>query len=63
MGLNAAEKILTPANVNVNSFGKLFTQNVDGIIVAQPLYATGVLMNNGKVTTICGSPGPRDRCA
>jgi hypothetical protein len=51
-GLNAAEKILTPANVNVNSFGKLFTQNVDGTIVAQPLYATGVLMNDGKVHNV-----------
>src|SRR5450755_3157483 len=51
-GLNAGEKILTPANVNVDSFGKLFTQNVDGIIVAQPLYATGVLMNDGKVHNV-----------
>jgi hypothetical protein len=51
-GLNASEKILTPANVNVDSFGKLFTQNVDGIIVAQPLYATGVLMNDGNVHNV-----------
>ena len=46
-GLNANETLLTPANVNVNSFGKLFTQSVDGIIVAQPLYANQVLMNDG----------------
>jgi len=46
-GLNANEALLTPANVNVNSFGKLFTQGVDGIIVGQPLYASNVLMNDG----------------
>ena len=51
-GLNANETLLTPATVNVNSFGKLFTQNVDGIIVAQPLYATNVLMNDGKVHNV-----------
>ncbi len=51
-GLNANEVLLTPANVNSNSFGKLFTQNVDGIIVAQPLYASQVLMNDGKVHNV-----------
>ena len=51
-GLNATETLLTPANVNANSFGKLFTQNVDGIIVAQPLYASNVLMNDGKVHNV-----------
>jgi len=51
-GLNANEPLLTPANVNVNSFGKLFTQSVDGIIVAQPLYASQVLMNDGLVHNV-----------
>ncbi len=51
-GLNANETLLTPANVNVNSFGKLFTQSVDGIIVAQPLYASQVLMNDGLVHNV-----------
>ena len=46
-GLNANETLLTPANVNFNQFGKLFIQPVDGIIVAQPLYASHVLMNDG----------------
>ncbi len=46
-GLNANEMFLTPANVNVNSFGKLFTQSVDGMIIGQPLYASQVLMNDG----------------
>ncbi len=51
-GLNANETLLTPANVNVNSFGKLFTQTVDGIIVGQPLYASQVLMNDGLVHNV-----------
>lgn len=46
-GLNANETLLTPANVNSNQFGKLFIQPVDGIIVAQPLYASNILMNDG----------------
>jgi hypothetical protein len=51
-GLNTKETLLTPANVNANSFGKLFTQNVDGIIVGQPLYASNVLMNDGLVHNV-----------
>jgi hypothetical protein len=51
-GLNANETLLTPANVNVNSFGKLFTQGVDGIIVGQPLYASNVLMNDGLLHNV-----------
>lgn len=51
-GLNPNESLLTPANVNVSSFGKLFTQNVDGIIVGQPLYASNVLMNDGNVHNV-----------
>jgi uncharacterized protein (TIGR03437 family) len=39
---NLAETILTPANVNPNSFGKIGTFPVDGQIYAQPLYAAGV---------------------
>lgn len=46
-GLNAHELLLTSSNVTVNTFGKLFTQAVDGIIVGQPLYATNVLMSDG----------------
>jgi hypothetical protein len=37
-GANTAETILTPANVNPQRFGKLFTQKVDGSIYTQPLY-------------------------
>ncbi len=41
-GLNYQETILTPANVNSTSFGKLFTYPVDGQVYAQPLYMPGV---------------------
>src|ERR1019366_3645667 len=51
-GLNANETLLTPANVTVSSFGKLFAQSVDGIIVGQPLYASNVLMNDGRVHNV-----------
>jgi hypothetical protein len=51
-GQNLNETLLTPANVNVNQFGKLFTQKVDGIVVGQPLYASNVLMGDGFVHNV-----------
>ncbi len=42
---NTTETLLTPANVNTKSFGKLFTQPVDGIVSAHPLYLPGILIN------------------
>jgi hypothetical protein len=41
-GANTKEIRLTPANVNFHTFGKLFTQPVDGFIVGHPLYLPGV---------------------
>jgi hypothetical protein len=41
-GANLNEKILAPANVNSNQFGKLFTLKVDGDVYAQPLYLSDV---------------------
>jgi outer membrane protein assembly factor BamB len=39
---NLKEMILTPANVNVRQFGKVFTLYVDGDVYAQPLYLPDV---------------------
>ena len=41
-GQNLNETILTPLNVGVNTFGKLFNISVDGNVDAEPLYASAV---------------------
>jgi hypothetical protein len=41
-GQNLSETTLTPANVNVSTFGKLFGITVDGKVDAQPLYISSL---------------------
>src|ERR1700684_2951005 len=41
-GAHRVETILTPRNVNVRHFGKLFTLKVDGDVYAQPLFLAGL---------------------
>ena len=41
-GTSRLETILTPRNVNVRHFGKIFALKVDGDIYAQPLFLAGL---------------------
>ncbi len=54
-GANTAETILTPANVATNSFGKLFSNPVDGQVYAQPLYVENLNIAGGthNVVFVC----------
>ena len=52
VGANTQETALTPANVNVNTFGKLFSLTVDGSVYAQPLYVPALTMRDGLVHNV-----------
>jgi len=51
-GANTQETLLTTANVNTTSFGKLFSMVVDGFVYAQPLYVSGITMPDGSVHNV-----------
>lgn len=53
-GANTSETILTPTNV-ATSFGRLFTNVVDGQVYAQPLYVQNLSISNGvhNVVFVC----------
>jgi hypothetical protein len=52
VGANTGETALTPANVNVSTFGKLFSLTVDGSVYAQPLYVNGLTMSDSQVHNV-----------
>src|ERR1017187_8949740 len=47
-GQQLNETVLTPADVNSNTFGKLFAISVDGKGDAEPLYAAGIAIAGGS---------------
>ena len=51
-GQNLQETILSRANVNSNSFGKIFSYPVDGQIYAEPLYVSNLTMAIGGVHNV-----------
>ncbi len=51
-GANLNETILTPANVNSNQFGLLYTLPVDADIFAQPLYVPGVTVQGAVINVL-----------
>jgi hypothetical protein len=58
-GQNLHETQLTPANVSVSSFGKLFATSVDGQDYGQPLVDTDVTITEGPNTS-AGAAGIHD---
>jgi len=51
--VNGSETVLTPSNVNVRGFGKLYTQPLDGLVVGHPLYMPSLrIPGNGTHNTV-----------
>ena len=46
-GINTQEYALSPANVNTNTFGKLFSCAVDGAVFTQPLWVPSLSISGG----------------
>ncbi len=51
-GVQSQETILTPANVNSATFGKIATYAVDGYLYAQPLYISSYKMSDGSLHNV-----------
>jgi hypothetical protein len=51
-GQNTQETILTPTNVNTNTFGKLFSHTVDGQVYGQPLYVGNLTLPNSTTHNV-----------
>jgi len=51
-GQNLSEVVLSPGNVNVNSFGKLYGFTIQGNVYAQPLYVPGVTISGATHNVI-----------
>jgi hypothetical protein len=50
-GANLSETVLNQANVNINTFGKLFERQVDGSLYAQPLIVPNLNIG-GKIRNV-----------
>ena len=54
-GQNTNEFILSPANVNVSTFGKLFTYSLDGYMYAEPVYMPNVVISGQAHNVVIAS--------